>query len=314
VCIVDQGGETSALEYVSPSHQNLRVIHAPPTGISVARNLGVRATKAPVIAFTDDDCEVEHGWLEGVAAAFIRDPAVGLVFGSVRAANYDRHAGLIPAYDAGAGRTIRTVAGQSRVGGIGACMAIRRSVFEALHGFDEQLGTGAPLCAAEDTDVAIRALIAGYAVCETPAAVVTHLGFRTWEQGRADIRRYMIGLGAAYAKMLRLAGPTAVRPILDLAWRWLFAGPVVDLNHRPPRLMRLGAFLTGARRGWQMPINPATGCFDTSREGAATGRRSPVSFDLEAGGLPKRVGVQRPRDRVGGDADSRSGYHEVVSR
>jgi hypothetical protein len=69
----------------------------------------------------------------------------------------------------------------------------------------------------------------------------------------------MYGLGAANAKMLRLGGVRALVPIGQLAWRWLVGSPVVDLNHRPPHLVRLRAFLRGAWFGMRTPLDRDTG-------------------------------------------------------
>jgi hypothetical protein len=144
-------------------------------------------------------------------------------------------------------RIARHIREKARVEGVGACMAVRRSMLIALGGFDEELGTGAPLCSAEDTDIAMRALLAGYYVCETPDAVVYHHGFRSWDLEARVIHGYMMGLGAANAKMLRLDSMNAIQPLAELAWRWLAGHPVVDLNHRPPRIARLRSFAAGFR-------------------------------------------------------------------
>ena len=233
----------------------------PSRGLAAARNAGVALSRSPIVAFTDDDCAPAPGWLKAIVAAFDADPEVGVVFGSVEAAPYDRGAGFTLAYRVERSHTVRTLAGKALVEGVGGCMAIRRSAWERLGGFDEMFGAGGPLCAAEEGDFTIRALIAGIAVHETPAAVVVHSGFRGWSDGAATIRGYMAGLGAAHAKMLRLGGWRAARPLAALAWRWLARGPVVDFNHRPPRLSRLHAFLRGAWRGLRLPLDAGRGHF-----------------------------------------------------
>jgi GT2 family glycosyltransferase len=261
--IVDQSDDGATRDALDEALRDPRAtwIAAPPRGLAAARNAGVARSTTPLVAFTDDDCEPEPGWLSSFGAAFDADPGVGVVFGSVEAAPYDRDAGFVPAYRVARSHTVRALAGKASVEGIGACMAIRRSTWERLGGFDEQFGSGGPLRAAEDNDFAIRALIAGIAVHETPAVVVVHAGFRRWDEGAETIRGYMTGLGAVNAKMLRLAGWRAARPLASLAWRWLARGPVVDLNHRPPRLLRLRAFLGGAWRGMRAPIDARTGHF-----------------------------------------------------
>jgi hypothetical protein len=161
--------------------------------------------------------------------------------------------------------TAASLAHKSSIEGFGANMAIRRTTWLALGGFDESMGAGSHFCAGEDTDFAIRALICGHKVHESPWPVVTHYGFRRWDEARATIAGYMVGLGAANAKMLRLGGVRACRPIARLAWRWLTAGPVADLNHVPPRIQRLVAFVRGASKGLLKRLDRKTGCFSPPR-------------------------------------------------
>jgi len=55
--------------------------------------------------------------------------------------------------------------------------------------------------------------------------------------------------------MLRMAGWHAIQPLTTLASRWLVGEPVVNLNHIPPRLARLRAFLRGARECMRTPLD-----------------------------------------------------------
>ncbi len=263
VVVVDQGrtSELATLIARDPELAAVRLVDAPPRGLAAARNVGVQASRGAIIAFTDDDCECTPGWGAGLRAALGRDPRIGMVFGNVEAPGYDRTAGFIPAYRVPAFLVAEGVRDKARIEGIGACMAVRRDAWNAIDGFDESLGSGAPFRAGEDTDFAVRVLLAGWRVAETPDAAVVHHGFRTWAQGERLIAGYMYGLGATNLKMLRLGRVAAARPLVALAWRWLAGVPVVDLNQRPPRLPRLRAFLRGAVDGWRIPLTPGTGHF-----------------------------------------------------
>jgi len=258
--LVDQSADEATLAALRraglASDARLRVARSAAIGLGAARNLGVLQSDAPIIAFTDDDCEAASGWPAAILAAFARDARIGVVFGSVLAAEYDRRTGFIPAFRVGRQQSVDGVAGKARVEGIGACMGIRRATWSALGGFDEALGAGAPFRAAEDSDFAMRTLLAGYWAHETPDAVVTHYGFRSFGEGVRLIEGYMLGLGAVNAKMMRLGGLQAMRPILALGWRWLVGRPVVHLNQRPPRLRRLRAFSRGAWLGLRTPLAP----------------------------------------------------------
>jgi succinoglycan biosynthesis protein ExoM len=44
----------------------VRRVPASPPNISIARNVGLRAARAPLVAFLDDDLEVESGWLDAL--------------------------------------------------------------------------------------------------------------------------------------------------------------------------------------------------------------------------------------------------------
>lgn len=258
--IVDQSDGPATREVLRPLGDRVRVMQAPPRGLAAARNAGVQACDGDVIAFTDDDCEAGPGWAAALRDAIGADARIGMAFGAVLPPEYDRELGFVPAYRVAAPFLATRLGDKHRVEGMGACMAVRRRAFDALGGFDETLGSGAPLRAGEDADFAVRALASGWHVAETPRSSVIHHGFRTWAQGPELIAGYMVGLGATNMKMLRLGGLRAVRPLGALAWRWLAGTPVVDLNRRPPRLTRLTAFLRGAGQGMRLPLD-ATGRF-----------------------------------------------------
>jgi len=154
---------------------------------------------------------------------------------------------------------VKFVCGKHRVEGISACMGLRRSLWQRLGGFDEMLGAGAPFKSAEEIDFTIRALIAGYYVYETPNVEVIHLGFRTWKQGRTLLHGYLYGIGAMFTKHLRCGHLSVVQVLLHLAWRWTFERLVVDFGHRPPRWLRLAAFVQEFADGAIIPVERATG-------------------------------------------------------
>ena len=157
--------------------RRMTVLKSTRVGLSRARNIGWRKTSAELLAFTDDDCEICPGWLEGLATALAHDERVGVVFGAVRAADYDRSSGFVMAYTPQRFRVVRNIREKARVEGVGACMAIRRSLLNALGGFDEELGAGAQLYSAEDTDIAVRALLAGFTFVKLPMPPYIITGF-----------------------------------------------------------------------------------------------------------------------------------------
>ncbi len=99
----------------------LRWVPASPPNISVARNAGLHATGTPLVAFMDDDLELERGWLDHLVDTLERTGA-DVALGPVR----PRFAGARPAWDPDGARFTRVlhaasgtpvVAGGARGGG-----------------------------------------------------------------------------------------------------------------------------------------------------------------------------------------------------
>src|SRR5207247_6431862 len=69
IVVVDDGStdDTSA---VARSHGAVVIRHEVNQGLSAARNSGVLAASAPIVAFLDDDCRPEPDWAERLLAAY----------------------------------------------------------------------------------------------------------------------------------------------------------------------------------------------------------------------------------------------------
>ncbi len=173
------------------------VVYERRPGLSYARNTGVSASRAPVVAFTDDDCYVAPDFVRQTVAAF-RNRKYGFIGGRVllhdpsdapETIKEDEEAAEVPAYSI------------VRPGFIhGANMAFRREVWDAVGGFDTLLGSGTRFVA-DDVDFLGRAAAAGWGGAYLPGPVVRH------HHGRkpgADVARlrttYARGRGAYYIK------------------------------------------------------------------------------------------------------------------
>jgi len=75
--VVVDDGSTDATSEVARSHGALLVRHEVNRGLAAARNSGVLAASAPVVAFLDDDCEADASWAEHLLAAY-EDENVGV--------------------------------------------------------------------------------------------------------------------------------------------------------------------------------------------------------------------------------------------
>ena len=202
VIVVDQS------EPPSPLPADSRVIHIPTHthGKSAALNLAIPYARANLIAFTDDDCTVPPDWLRRIEELFARHPDVAMAFGQLQPMPHDMSQVFVPFVEVERFRIIRASRLAHVRGGGGANMAARRSMFDAIGGYDEQIGPGSRFRACEEYDMYYRALAGGQAVAFAPEITTTHWGARPWADGsgKSLLRSYAYGEGAVMGKHLRL--------------------------------------------------------------------------------------------------------------
>jgi glycosyltransferase involved in cell wall biosynthesis len=132
VIVADDAASASTRQQVSQFAATARpsVIYAPATeghGPAAARNVGWRRARGAIIAFTDDDCVPERGWLAAGVAHFQREPEVVALAGKVRVplpsapTDYERDA-----------------AGLETAEFVTANCFCRRPALEKVGGFDER--------------------------------------------------------------------------------------------------------------------------------------------------------------------------------
>lgn len=278
--VVDQSDDESTARSLDEiDDERLHVVRSDTVGVSTARNIGIRTASSSIVLITDDDVVVEPDWARSFRDALASAPEVVVAFCQVRAAPHDRHAGFVPAYEFDGDLTIHRLRDKHRIQGIGAGMGVRRDAALELGGFDERLGPGAPFRAAEDRDLAVRALSRGLAVARVSGAEVVHHGFRTWEDGRELTKRDWFGIGATYAKFVK-ARRAAILPVLarevlgDGLLRPLSA---VLRGRRPVGLRRTWYFASGMRAGWRTRLDESTqnyGAVDGGDDACRHRRRS----------------------------------------
>lgn len=177
-------------------------------GLDHARNRGAAEAKYDLLAYTDDDVQVDPGWLRGLASAFA-DPTVMAATGLVLPLELETQAQRLFEQYSGMGK-----GEQSRIfrreqmqpweliavhhAGVGANMAFRRRLFETIGGFDPALDVGAPAGGGGDLDLFHRALIAGLTLRYEPAAVVRH----RHRPDMAGLRRQIYNNGRSFGVYL----------------------------------------------------------------------------------------------------------------
>ena len=158
---MDDGSTDSTPAVLADPPLPVRALRGPGRGPAAARNAGWRAAAGAVVCFTDDDCRAAPGWVAALVRAAAADDRAVVVG---RTEPEPSEAGAQSAFTRS-----NLVTGLNR--DFHTCnIAYPRPLLERLGGFDESF----PYPAAEDTELAWRALEAGAAPRFAGAALVWH--------------------------------------------------------------------------------------------------------------------------------------------
>lgn len=238
--IVVENADRPTLDQVRLRQLGVRHVVEPRAGLDVARNRGAREAAGFVVAYVDDDCELEPGWLTALRLGFSEDD-VALVTGRVLPATLElpsqRMFEAWCTWDRGVEQG-RYLAGDRVPGfpasahhlGTGCNMAVRRDVLLDLGGFDEALDMGTLVGGGGDLDLFIRILDAGHAARYEPGAVVRHRHRETMHDLRWQVWGYGLSQGALLAKGLMTR--TGVRREIIRFGRQRLRDKQHELRHR----------------------------------------------------------------------------------
>jgi GT2 family glycosyltransferase len=192
VVVVDDGSspaQAAAVERAVASARGVRLVRRANGGPAAARNAGIAASSAPLVAFLDDDCRPTPSWLVELLRPFADgEPTLGAVGGAVVAADSRTWAQRFCAaveYATGTQPVFENASTQN------ACY--RRDVLEQVGGFDE--GFRHP--GGDDPDLSFRTVRAGYTLAFAPDAVVYHSELSAY----SDYLRHMFHRGVGEARM-----------------------------------------------------------------------------------------------------------------
>lgn len=243
VVLVDNGCTDGAIDRLEGTPGVVVVRPERNLGFAGGCNAGARIATGEVLALVNPDAIVESGALAALAGAALR-PGVGIATASVRlsdrpdrlnSAGNEIHFGGLSWSGHFGERAADHAVEREVLAASGAAMAIRRTLWDELGGFDEDF-----FGYYEDADLSLRCWQRNQRVLYVPAAVVTHryefsrnpTKFFLLERNRAVMvwscwSRRMLVLTAPVLLLLEIVtGAMAVgqgwrRQKVD-AWRWLW--------------------------------------------------------------------------------------------
>jgi hypothetical protein len=230
---------------------DVHVLDVFPVGLSHARNRGLAVSRAPLVAFVDDDEVVDPGWVAGVLAAFAREQPPDAVFGPV--APLDDRGLPYCHYEGGEHRLFRDRSTPPWVVGTGGNMAYRRDVLEAAGGFDSRFGIGAPGKSAEESDLVVRLLGDGGILAFSPEMPVYH---PTKNEDEHLASRYPYGFGMGSVMRRHRRPLLAARYFVTIGQGLGKSLRERDLRRRREVLATLRSFLAGMLSSVH-PLSPA---------------------------------------------------------
>jgi GT2 family glycosyltransferase len=197
VIVQHRAGDIAAMDRLLDTYDCVRVPYTGPFNFAAMNNLGARHATGDVLVFMNDDVEpLESEWLTALLAHANRREVGPVGAKLVYPSGAIQHAGIVTGIMEGAGHLHRNTFGSPywnwlpftrNVSAVtGACLAIRKSVFEELGGFDASFPINY-----NDVDLCLRARQAGYEAIVEPAALLRHYECQSRQAGVRLEERYL---------------------------------------------------------------------------------------------------------------------------
>lgn len=237
VVVVDNASTDGSAAFVAEQFPAVRVIESGANlGYTGGNNLGVRETDSAYVAVLNPDTEVEPDWLSALVAALEAHPESALATSKIllmdqpwlinTCGNVVSIAGLTFCRGVNTPATyyqqLEAVPAVS-----GAAFVARRSALDQIGWFDEAF-----FAYLEETDLSLRAMLAGYTTLFVPTSRVRHrYTFRFGERKCFDLEKNRLYM---FAKLFKPRTLLALSPILLFAELLIWAYMVM----KGPRFAR----------------------------------------------------------------------------
>jgi len=203
VIVADNASTDGTADFLRAEYPEVQIVELSENlGFGAGNNRGVAAGAAPFVVLINNDVDVEADFLELVVQPLRADAQVGAVAALTTRPGTDvvdqfgieLDIGLC-AYSRGTGQDPDRLAVGPLAAPCGAAVAYRRTAYDQVGGFDEQL-----FAYFEDLDLGLRLLEAGWRFAEAPGARGVHLGSATagvgspWQRSLGSFGRgYILG-------------------------------------------------------------------------------------------------------------------------
>lgn len=184
IIVVDNASDktdTQLFEYLG-SLSNCKVIYNDTNiGFGPGNNIGAQVARGEILLFLNNDTEPQPGWLTEIVKTFDNDPTVGIVGSKLLFPNMEvQHVGIAfkqtgdyyavhPLIGKGWDDPLACIT-RDQLAVTGACLAIRKSVFKNVGGFDPAYEIGYY----EDSDLCLKVREGGSKVVCNADSVVIH--------------------------------------------------------------------------------------------------------------------------------------------
>ncbi len=182
--VVDDGSTDGTADFVEKHYPWAKLIRLEASGLSAARNEGASEATGDILAFTDDDCEPDSEWLIRLDRIFTNAHYAAVGGPNLPPPPKQWHEAVV---GASPGAPSHVMLDDEEAEHLPGCnIAVRKSAFNAISGFDPQFTT-----AGDDVDFCWRLQHAGFHLGFAPGAFV-------WHWRRPTIRQFLkqqIGYG-----------------------------------------------------------------------------------------------------------------------
>lgn len=220
IILVDNGSQDGGLEGFEQRYPTIRLVRNPTNlGLGGGCNAGAELAQGEYLVFLNIDTRVEPLWLEVLLQGLETLPDAGLTTAQIRLLSQPQTINACGNDIHISGISLCRLAGQPKeicshveeVNSVsGAAFAIRRDLFQTIGGFDPDF-----FMYMEETDLCLRARLAGYRCYVLPSSVVYHdyqLRFGANKVFYQERNRYLMLL-----KNLRWSSLIALAPVFFIA-------------------------------------------------------------------------------------------------